>query len=57
MRNKIPEPREAPQSHFMIEHHGVMVAQLHAQIDTRDIALQNLTGQIELALSLHAHAP
>jgi transposase len=38
MRNKIPELREALQSRFTIEHHGVMVAQLLAHIDTRSPA-------------------
>jgi Tn3 transposase DDE domain len=34
MRAKIPQLREALQSRFTIEHHGVMVAQLLAHIDT-----------------------
>jgi transposase len=55
MRLKIPQLREALQSRFEIEHHGVMVAQLLAHIDTLDAALQNLTERIELALAPHAH--
>ena len=43
MRTKIPQLREALASRFTIEHHGVMVAQLLAHIDTLDAALQNLT--------------
>jgi transposase len=51
MRAKIPQLREALQSRFTIEHHGVMVAQLLAHIDTLDAALENLTERIELALA------
>jgi transposase len=55
MRAKIPQLREALQSRFAIEHHGVMVAQLLAHIDTLDQALQNLTERIELVLAPHAY--
>src|SRR5437763_261969 len=55
MRLKIPQLREALQSRFTIEHHGVMVAQLLAHIDTLDAALQSLSERIELALVPHAH--
>jgi transposase len=55
MRNKIPQLREALQSRFKLEHHGVMVAQPLAHIDTLDGALQNLTERIELALAPYAH--
>jgi hypothetical protein len=51
MRQKIPQLREALASRFTIEHHGVMVAQLLAHIDTLDAALENLTERIELALA------
>jgi transposase len=54
MRTKIPQLREALQSRFQIEHHGVMVAQLLAHIDTLDAALQNLTERIEVMLAPHA---
>ncbi len=54
MRAKIPQLREALQSRFTIEHHGVMVAQLLAHIDTLDAALQNLSERIELVLAPHA---
>ena len=43
MRLKIAQLREALACRFQIEHHGVMVAQLLAHIDTLDVALQNLT--------------
>jgi transposase len=54
MRAKIPQLREALQSRFTIEHHGVMVAQLLAHIDTLDVELQYLTERIELVLEPHA---
>lgn len=54
MRAKIPELREALQGRFRVEHHGVMVAQLLAHIDTLDVALQNLSERIELVLAPHA---
>ena len=53
MRAKIPQLREALQSRFTIEHHGVMVAQLLAHIDTLDAALENLSQRIELVLAPH----
>ena len=55
MRLKIPQLREALQSRFTIEHHGVMVAQLLAHIDTLDAAIENLNQRIELVLAPHAH--
>ena len=54
MRAKIPQLREALQSRFRIEHHGIMIAQLLAHIDALDQAQQNLTEQIELVLAPHA---
>ncbi len=54
MRPKIPQLREALASRFEIEHHGVMVAQLLAHIDTLDAAIQNLNERIGLALAPHA---
>src|SRR5436190_7949713 len=54
MRAKIVQLREALESRFTIEHHGIMVAQLLAHIDTLDAALQNLTERIELVLAPHA---
>jgi transposase len=53
MRAKIPQLREALASRFEIEHHGVMVAQLLAHIDTLDAAIQ-MSERIELALAPHA---
>jgi transposase len=53
MRAKIPQLREALQSRFTIEHHGVMVAQLLAHIDTLDAALENLSQRIEFVLAPH----
>ena len=54
MRAKIPQLREALASRFEIEHHGVMVAQLLAHIDTLDAAIENLNERIELVLAPHA---
>jgi transposase len=54
MRAKIPQLREALLSRFTIEHHGVMVAQLLAHIDTLDAAIENLNQRIELVLAPHA---
>jgi transposase len=54
MRLKIPQLRDALQSRFQIEHHGVMVAQLLAHIDTLDAALASLTERIEVMLVPHA---
>jgi transposase len=55
MRAKIPQLREALQSRFTIEHHGVMVAQLLAHIDTLDTESRHLTERIELVLAPHSH--
>ncbi len=54
MRAKIPQLREALQSRFQIEHHGIMVAQLLAHIDALDGAIQNLSERIEFVLTPHA---
>jgi transposase len=55
MRLKIPQLREALASRFQLEHHGVMVAQLLAHIDTLDAAIQNLDGRIASVLTPHQH--
>ncbi len=55
MRSKIPQLREALAGRFQIEHHGVLVAQLLAHIDTLDGAIENLNERIELALTPHQH--
>jgi len=46
MRQKIPQLREALANRFEIEHHGILVAQLLAHIDTLDQAIQNLDEKI-----------
>jgi transposase len=53
MRAKIPQLKDALQSRFTIEHHGIMVAQLLAPIDTLDAALANLSERIEFVLVPH----
>jgi transposase len=54
MRAKIPQLREALASRFQIEHHGIMVAQLLAHLDTLDAAIENLHERIALVLAPHA---
>jgi transposase len=54
MRAKIPQLRAALASRFEIDHHGVMVAQLLAHIDTLDTAVENLNERIALVLAPHA---
>src|SRR3954465_527932 len=53
MRQKIPQLREALAGRFQIEHHGVMVAQLLAHIDTLDAALANLSDRGAAVLTAH----
>ena len=55
MRSKIPQLREALASRFQLEHHGVMVAQLLAHIDTLDAAIENLSERIASVLTPHQH--
>jgi transposase len=54
MRSKIPQLREALANRFRIEHHGILVAQLLAHIDTLDGAISNLDEKIEAMLAPHA---
>ena len=53
MRAKIPQLREALQSRFKIDHHGILVAQLIAHIDTLDHAIAMLDEKIEQMLAPH----
>jgi transposase len=53
MRLKIPQLREALANRFDIAHHGIMVAQLLAHIDTLDAAIQTLDERIEAMLAPH----
>src|SRR3954447_22248025 len=55
MRSKIPQLREARASRFDITHHGIMVAQLLAHIDTLDASIARLDEKIESMLAPHAH--
>ena len=54
MRAKIPQLREALQSRFKIDHHGILVAQLIAHIDTLDQAIAMLDEKIEQMLAPNA---
>ena len=53
MRQKIPQLREALANRFEIEHHGILVAQLLAHIDTLDQAIANLDEKIGAMLAPH----
>jgi transposase len=53
MRVKIPQLKEALQSRFKVDHHGILVAQLIAHIDTLDHAIALLDEKIEQVLAPH----
>jgi transposase len=53
LRAKIPQLREALQGRFRLEHHGIVVAQLIAHIDTLDQAISTLDERIEWMLAPH----
>ena len=53
MRSKIPQLREALANRFDVSHHGIMVAQLLAHVDTLDAAIATLDERIELMLAPH----
>jgi transposase len=55
MRSKIPQLREALANRFDVSHHGIMVAQLLAHVDTLDAAIATLDERIELMLAPHQH--
>ena len=47
LRSKIPQLREALANRFDLAHHGVLVAQLLAHIDSLELAIANLDARIE----------
>jgi len=53
MRWKIPQLKEALANRFDVAHHGVLVAQLLAHIDSLDIAIATLDARIALMLEEH----
>ncbi len=53
MRSKIPQLREALANRFDVAHHGILVAQLLAHIDSLDMAIQTLDERIALMLEDH----
>jgi transposase len=55
MRSKIPQLREALANRFEVSHHGIMVAQLLAHIDTLDAAIRLMDEKIESMLIPHRH--
>jgi transposase len=54
MRSKIPQLREALENRFDVAHHGVIVAQLLAHIDTLDASIATLDEHVEALLAPHA---
>jgi transposase len=55
MRSKIPQLREALANRFDVSHHGIMVAQLLAHVDTLDASIATLDERVELMLAPHKH--
>jgi transposase len=53
MRQKIPQLQEALANRFKIDHHGILVAQLLAHIDTLDQSIDLLSQRIEQLLAPH----
>ena len=53
MRSKIPQLREALANRFDVAHHGILVAQLLAHIDTLDAAIATLDERIAMMLAPH----
>jgi transposase len=54
LRSKIPQLREALANRFKVEHHGILVAQLLAHIDTLDQAIATLDEKVEAMLAPHS---
>ncbi len=55
LRSKIPQLREALANRFEVDHHGIMVAQLLAHIDTLEDAIRTLDEKVEALLAPHSH--
>jgi transposase len=53
LRSKIPQLREALANRFQVDHHGILVAQLLAHIDTLDQAIVTLDERVEAMLAPH----
>ena len=53
MRAKIPQLQEALASRFKVDHHGILVAQLVAHIDTLEQSIALLSERIEWMLTPH----
>jgi transposase len=54
LRAKIPQLRQALQNRFSVEHHGVLIAQLLAHIDSLELAISHLDARIEVEPRPHA---
>jgi transposase len=53
LRSKIPQLREALANRFTVDHHGILVAQLLAHIDTLDHAIATLDEKVDALLAPH----
>jgi len=53
LRSKIPLLREALANRFKVDHHGILVAQLLAHIDTLDHAIATLDEKVDALLAPH----
>lgn len=53
LRSKIPQLREALANRFKVDHHGILVAQLLAHIDTLDHAIATLDEKVDALLAPH----
>jgi transposase len=53
MRSKIPQLREALANRFDVAHHGILVVQLLAHIDTLDAAIATLDERVAMMLAPH----
>jgi transposase len=53
LRSKIPQLREALANRFEVDHHGILVAQLLAHIDTLDEAIGMVDQKVEAMLAPH----
>jgi transposase len=53
LRSKIPQLREALANRFQVDHHGILIAQLLAHIDTLDQAIAMLDEKVEAMLAPH----
>ncbi len=53
LRSKIPQLREALANRFQVSHHGILIAQLLAHIDTLEEAIKTLDEKVDAMLDPH----